>query len=84
MRVYWSAHESAVLHPLLLMDSYKCPCFSLPFSASSLPLSLSSDRLYYMEVYLKNVGANGFVDVKVRVASCLDLLWEVGPLECVL
>ena len=83
MCVYWSAHESAVLRPLLLMDSTSVlasPCHSL----HPLPLSLSSDRLYYMEVYLKNVGANGFVDVKVRVASCLDLLWEVGPLECML
>lgn len=31
------------------------------------PLSMSSDKLYYMEVYLKNAADNGFVNVKVRV-----------------
>ena len=48
------------------------------------PLSMSADSLYYMEVYLKNVGPVGFVSVKVRrEVLCVDLLNEMGSLKCV-
>ena len=45
------------------------------------PLSMSSDELYYMEVYLKNAADNGFVNVKVRVYIDNG---EIKPLEQVL
>ena len=49
------------------MDSNMCTS-SLPVLLFVLsPLSMSSDELYYMEVYLKNDANSGFVNVKVRV-----------------
>lgn len=53
--------------PFLLVDSNTCTSSLLVLLLVLSPLSMSSDKLYYMEVYLKNAADNGFVNVKVRV-----------------
>ena len=70
---------SLFMKVVLTVLSSSCPS-AHPLS----PLSMSADSLYYMEVYLKNVGPVGFVSVKVRHGVlCVDLLNEMGSLKCV-